>query len=79
MTAPAPHDPAPQPFRFPTAARYSGMESSPLKDIFALAALDGVVSFAGGSRIRSCSRSRTSPRPTTGCCAIRGIAHCSTG
>ncbi|MGY5763945.1 aminotransferase-like domain-containing protein [Brachybacterium sp. DNPG3] len=37
-----------QPFRFPVAARYAGMESSPLKDIFALAAKEGVVSFAGG-------------------------------
>lgn len=37
-----------QPYRFPVAARYAGMESSPLKDIFALAALDGVTSFAGG-------------------------------
>ena len=37
-----------EPYRFPVAARYAGMESSPLKDIFALAALDGVVSFAGG-------------------------------
>ncbi len=36
------------PFSFPVAARYAGMESSPLKDIFALAAKDGVVSFAGG-------------------------------
>ena len=37
-----------QPYRFPVAARYAEMESSPLKDIFALAALDGVTSFAGG-------------------------------
>ncbi|MFC0676028.1 aminotransferase-like domain-containing protein [Brachybacterium hainanense] len=39
---------APEPFRFPIAARYAGMESSPLKDIFALAARPDVVSFAGG-------------------------------
>ncbi|GAA1714069.1 PLP-dependent aminotransferase family protein [Brachybacterium phenoliresistens] len=39
---------APEPFRFPVAARYAGMESSPLKDIFALAARPDVVSFAGG-------------------------------
>lgn len=37
-----------QPFRFPVAARYAGMESSPLKDIFSLAAQENVVSFAGG-------------------------------
>ena len=37
-----------QPFRFPVAARYAGMESSPLKDIFSLAARENVVSFAGG-------------------------------
>lgn len=36
------------PFRFPVAARYAGMQSSPLKDIFALAATEGVTSFAGG-------------------------------
>lgn len=39
---------APQPFAFPVAARYAGMASSPLKDIFAMAALPGVISFAGG-------------------------------
>lgn len=39
---------ASEPFRFPIAARYAGMESSPLKDIFALAARPDVVSFAGG-------------------------------
>src|SRR5690606_5443224 len=39
---------SPSPFRFPVAARYAGMESSPLKDIFALAAREDVVSFAGG-------------------------------
>lgn len=39
---------APEPFRFPVAARYAGMASSPLKDIFALAARKDVVSFAGG-------------------------------
>ena len=40
---------APQtPFCFPVAARYAGMASSPLKDIFALAAREDVVSFAGG-------------------------------
>ena len=44
MTAP----PSSAPFRFPVAARYAGMESSPLKDIFALAAREDVVSFAGG-------------------------------
>ncbi|MBB5832138.1 aminotransferase-like domain-containing protein [Brachybacterium aquaticum] len=44
MTTP----PMTAPFRFPVAARYAGMESSPLKDIFAMAALEGVVSFAGG-------------------------------
>ena len=43
MTTP----PMTAPFRFPVAARYAGMESSPLKDIFAMAALEGVVSFAG--------------------------------
>ena len=48
MTVSAPSEPSRQPFRFPVAARYAGMESSPLKDIFALAALDGVISFAGG-------------------------------
>ncbi|WP_114856422.1 PLP-dependent aminotransferase family protein [Brachybacterium sp. YJGR34] len=37
-----------QPFRFPVAARYAGMESSPLKDIFSLAAREDVTSFAGG-------------------------------
>lgn len=37
-----------EPYRFPIAARYAGMESSPLKDIFALAARTDVVSFAGG-------------------------------
>lgn len=37
-----------QPFHFPTAARYAGMASSPLKDIFSLAARADVVSFAGG-------------------------------
>ncbi|MGP5090454.1 aminotransferase-like domain-containing protein [Brachybacterium tyrofermentans] len=37
-----------EPYRFPVAARYAGMESSPLKDIFALAARTDVVSFAGG-------------------------------
>ncbi|MGP9842791.1 aminotransferase-like domain-containing protein [Brachybacterium sp. 107] len=37
-----------EPYRFPVAARYAGMESSPLKDIFALAAREDVVSFAGG-------------------------------
>lgn len=36
------------PYRFPVAARYAGMESSPLKDIFSLAARKDVVSFAGG-------------------------------
>lgn len=36
------------PFRFPVATRYAGMASSPLKDIFALAARTDVVSFAGG-------------------------------
>lgn len=36
------------PFAFPVAGRYAGMESSPLKDIFALAARPDVVSFAGG-------------------------------
>ena len=40
--------PSPASFRFPAAARYAGMESSPLKDIFALAAREDVVSFAGG-------------------------------
>jgi 2-aminoadipate transaminase len=35
-------------FSFPVAARYAGMASSPLKDIFALAAKPDVVSFAGG-------------------------------
>src|SRR5699024_10822812 len=45
MTVP---DSSQQPFRFPVAARYAGMESSPLKDIFALAAREDVVSFAGG-------------------------------
>lgn len=40
--------PSSTPFRFPVAARYAGMESSPLKDIFALAAKEGVTSFAGG-------------------------------
>ena len=44
MTTP----PSAAPFRFPVAARYAGMESSPLKDIFALAAREDVVSFAGG-------------------------------
>ncbi|MGP9537732.1 aminotransferase-like domain-containing protein [Brachybacterium sp. AOP43-C2-M15] len=44
MTVPEPT----APFRFPVAARYAGMESSPLKDIFALAAREDVVSFAGG-------------------------------
>lgn len=39
---------APEHFSFPVAARYAGMASSPLKDIFALAALPGVISFAGG-------------------------------
>jgi 2-aminoadipate transaminase len=48
MTPSAPQVPTQHPFRFPVAARYAGMESSPLKDIFSLAALDGVVSFAGG-------------------------------
>ena len=37
-----------EPYRFPVAARYAGLESSPLKDIFALAARKDVVSFAGG-------------------------------
>lgn len=37
-----------QPVSIPVAARYAGMASSPLKDIFALAARPGVVSFAGG-------------------------------
>lgn len=37
-----------EPFSFPVAARYAGMESSPLKDIFALAARPDVISFAGG-------------------------------
>lgn len=41
-SAPRPH------FRFDVAARYAGMASSPLKDIFALAAREDVVSFAGG-------------------------------
>ena len=36
------------PFSFPVAARYAGMASSPLKDIFALAARENVISFAGG-------------------------------
>ncbi|GAA1484397.1 PLP-dependent aminotransferase family protein [Brachybacterium fresconis] len=44
MTMPPPS----APYRFPVAARYAGMESSPLKDIFALAARQDVVSFAGG-------------------------------
>ncbi|WP_246483036.1 PLP-dependent aminotransferase family protein [Brachybacterium halotolerans] len=35
-------------FAFPVAARYAGMASSPLKDIFSLAARPDVVSFAGG-------------------------------
>jgi 2-aminoadipate transaminase len=35
-------------FTFPVAARYAGMASSPLKDIFSLAARPDVVSFAGG-------------------------------
>ena len=48
MTASAPSEPTRQPFRFPVAARYAGMESSPLKDIFSLAAREDVVSFAGG-------------------------------
>src|SRR5699024_9916967 len=48
MTASAPFEPTRQPFRFPVAARYAGMESSPLKDIFALAARKDIVSFAGG-------------------------------
>lgn len=38
----------PAPFRFPLATRYAGMASSPLKDIFALAARTDVTSFAGG-------------------------------
>lgn len=33
---------------FPVAARYAGMASSPLRDIFALAAREDVISFAGG-------------------------------
>lgn len=41
-------EPAQPPYRFPVAARYAGMESSPLKDIFSLAAREDVVSFAGG-------------------------------
>lgn len=48
MTPSAPQVPTQQPFRFPVAARYAGMESSPLKDIFALAARKDIVSFAGG-------------------------------
>ncbi|GAA4530465.1 PLP-dependent aminotransferase family protein [Brachybacterium paraconglomeratum] len=48
MTPSFPQVPTPQPFRFPVAARYAGMESSPLKDIFALAARKEIVSFAGG-------------------------------
>jgi 2-aminoadipate transaminase len=44
MTTPETHSP----YRFPVAARYAGMASSPLKDIFALAARADVVSFAGG-------------------------------
>src|SRR5690625_32406 len=36
------------PFSYPVAARYAGMASSPLKDIFALAARENVISFAGG-------------------------------
>ncbi|MFC7374004.1 PLP-dependent aminotransferase family protein [Brachybacterium sp. GCM10030268] len=40
--------PVQHPFHFPVAARYAGMESSPLKDIFTLAAREDVVSFAGG-------------------------------
>ncbi|MEE1618934.1 aminotransferase-like domain-containing protein [Brachybacterium sp. J153] len=40
--------PSAAPYRFPIAPRYAGMESSPLKDIFALAAREDVVSFAGG-------------------------------
>lgn len=36
------------PFRFPVADRYAGMATSPLKEIFALAARPDVVSFAGG-------------------------------
>ena len=36
------------PFSFPVAARYAGMASSPLKDIFALAAKENLISFAGG-------------------------------
>ena len=36
------------PFSISAAPRYAGMASSPLKDIFALAARPGVVSFAGG-------------------------------
>lgn len=35
-------------FDFRVAARYAGMESSPLKDIFALAARFDLISFAGG-------------------------------
>src|SRR5699024_68117 len=48
MTVSAPSEPSRRPFRFPVAARYAGMESSPLKDIFTLAARESVVSFAGG-------------------------------
>lgn len=48
MTPSAPQVPTQQPFHFPVAARYAGMESSPLKDIFALAARKDIVSFAGG-------------------------------
>ncbi|WP_240613267.1 PLP-dependent aminotransferase family protein [Brachybacterium endophyticum] len=43
-----PSSPTPSAFTFPVAARYAGMASSPLKDIFALAAKPDVVSFAGG-------------------------------
>src|SRR5690625_6440456 len=42
-----PHDQR-HPFSYPVAARYAGMASSPLKDIFALAARENVISFAGG-------------------------------
>lgn len=48
MTPSAPQVPTQQHFQFPVAARYAGMESSPLKDIFALAARKDIVSFAGG-------------------------------
>ncbi|WP_246955684.1 PLP-dependent aminotransferase family protein [Brachybacterium sp. Marseille-Q7125] len=48
MTTPATTPQVPEPFTFPVAARYAGMATSPLKDIFTLAARPDVVSFAGG-------------------------------